>query len=156
MKAKYLVFFFIFELAKKNSFGSDSDCGKLSNTLSCMSFLVYSTFHYSVIYENPRTTIVLPNQTAVLRCAVNPLNGNDIFIVFVSDSDTSVSANKTEYARRGIAWDCLQSEVKTTFNISILGTPDNNGFTIRCGFGGCFTNPAQLIVVDCEYKINTL
>ena len=85
------------------------------------------------------------NQTALLHCVVD--TGNGVYILF-NDGQTSVSANKAEYKERGIVWTSDDVGGKTVFNISVLGTTQNNGFSMRCGFPPCFTSEAGVIVVE--------
>ena len=97
-----------------------------------------------VVITNPITVVVLPNQYAEFKCAVDPENGNNINVL-LNNIDTSISANATEYLERGIFWDNYNNDM---FNITIKGTSMNNGFSISCGFGSCYSDEAKIIVVN--------
>ena len=74
--------------------------------------------------------------------------GNGVYIL-LNNVQTSKSANKAEYKERGIVWTSDDVDGKTEFNISVLGTTQNNGFSVKCGFPpDCFTNEAKVIVVE--------
>ncbi len=85
------------------------------------------------------------NETALLQCAVD--TGNGVYLLF-NNEQTSFSVDKTEYKERGIVWTSDDVGGKSVFNISILGTTQNNGFSVKCGFPPCFTSEAEVIVVE--------
>ena len=97
---------------------------------------------------------VLKNDTAFLPCEVDTQSGNGIYILF-NRKVTSISVNVTEYMNRGITWKAYENGVKTAFNISVLATEENDGLIIQCGFAGCLTEEAEVIVVDGELVFPT-
>ena len=149
--AKMNVLVMFVQLAIVDVLSGESNCGKLSRYIQTVSRSIYCALYsihtFLVIYNNPRTMVVLKNDTAFLCCEVNTQSGNNIYILF-NRKVTSISVNVTEYMNRGIIWKAYEDGVKTAFNISVLATEENNGLTIQCGFGGCLTEEAEVIVVD--------
>ncbi len=137
----------------KYSIGENDGCGKccnkyISNPFCRHNFIVtlcVSTM--IVVITNPVTTVVLLNQYAEFMCAVDPQNGNAVYILF-NGEDTSLSVNKTEYEFRGISWQSYENGNIQLFNITINGTAENNGFSVSCRFGGCSSDEARIIVVN--------
>lgn len=142
--------FFLFILLMKYSIGNMDGCSKLTLHMYCFSILLFSVTIFPlslVISTQPKDTVVLLNENATFTCTVDTQMNDGSYIVFYIPNGpilTSLGSN-SELQEKGITWIPTGTG---QFEIQVLGSEQNNGLRIKCGFPNCFTYEGKLIVVN--------
>ena len=130
----------------------------------CLSYIIATCTHcpvYSLIYgclvdiiEQPRTMVAIEGTNATFTCKVELARNGDHKDLILNDitSTNSLSQERiNEFVARGITWTCMQTGLIVGYQVTILASTQNNGTSLHCDGGACFSNKAMLHVVQGEY-----
>ena len=98
--------------------------------------------------------VAIEGTDATFTCIVKLARSGEHKDLILNDitSTNSLSPERiSEYAARGITWTLMQDGLIVSYQMTILASTQNNGTSLHCDGGACFSNKAMLHVVQGEY-----
>ena len=146
----YSLFLVLLSVGIYTTYGCDpysipDDCSTLLHITYCVFRLKIIYIFFLAVSENPKTTVVKTNDTAVnISCSIK-IQFDKIFLLFNEES-SSESLKDAFLEKHKISFDCSSMAC----SVLIPAIKENDDLQVQCVFADCCTEIAVIHVVDGE------